>query len=260
MGRKIKMGLLLLAVALGWLVPGHAAAGGAWMAPVADRYEPGDIATMVGYFERGTDGAERPVFITALPYDDQWNLPDDVDRIPVGTLLAQRTGHGGYLSYRAVTRFQVPEHLVPGVYEVSYDWDNGFLGDLIGGSIYVGVDPGPDGISREWAADEPEITNLADSAVIAMPAGNITAGELRRRDGVGTTEAIRAATTLVVEAEQIEGPTAAIVEPTAEPLISRRSDGFSAGWAIGSAFLAVTAIAAMVLFARRNGSQPRLKR
>jgi len=160
----------LLLVGLG--PPAHA--GGSWFRPVKDRSEPGEPVTLVGYTGGGTLGG-----VEDGPFDGYLVTPDGA-RLPVGRLDVRETGQGGYLTLRASITFTLPADLGPGVYEFHYcnaACDEG-LGDIIGGEVFVGVDPSYP-VSREWALDDPEIANLADDARLVGPGWETTAGELR---------------------------------------------------------------------------------
>lgn len=161
------------------------AAGGSWFNPVADRYEPGDTATLVGYTGGGILGAldDGPFFgflAARVDEDDYVPISPDFEPLELGELDITRTTHGGYLSYRAAVTFELPGDLEPGVYRFDYcnEACDKQLGDLIGGFVWVGVDPNYT-ITRYWAPDEPELANLAPGQVISGPALNSTAPQAR---------------------------------------------------------------------------------
>lgn len=167
-----------------------AAAGGSWFDPVKDRYEPGEEATLVGYTGGGAFGwiEDGPFFGYLLDSNDNGEMVVDGPRRPLGEIELEDTGRSGYLQLRASITFTVPAELEPGVY--GFDYCNADcsqrLGDLIGGLVYVGVDPAHP-ISREWPVDDPQVANLDDDARIAGPGFDVSAGDVR--DG----EAIRPA-------------------------------------------------------------------
>ena len=157
-----------------------ATAGGSHLAPVRDRYERGEVATLVGYTSGGQLGwiQDGPFFAYLAAGDvTLWasrRLPPDAAAL--GPLSVQARGR----TLRVSVSFPVPEHLAAGVYTVTYCNDpcTTGLGDLIGGSVAVGVDP-PTRVQREWPPDDPEIANLADDALLSGPGYRVTAAEVR---------------------------------------------------------------------------------
>jgi hypothetical protein len=171
---------------------GPAAAGGSWLSPVRDRYEPGELVTLVGYVgPGGTLGSvdDGPFFAYLHHLEAPLSAPNDLPIAPfapqpsdlrLGQLVVEQTGQAGYTAYRASIKFPLPGDLRIGRYGVSYcnaSCTKG-LSDLIGGVIFVGTEPdGP--IGRTWPLDEPEVANLADSALLHGPGWQITALEAR---------------------------------------------------------------------------------
>jgi len=149
-------------------------AGGSHMYSVADRYEPGEVATMVAYINRsGTLGSidDGPFFayLRTTPYSNGDTssylemapfTPRPTD-LPLGPIDITHFDRPGYLEYRLAFHFTVPEWLRPGAYAVMYcnaGCSKG-VSDLMGGSIFVGVDP-PYAYTRDWPPDEPEWANV----------------------------------------------------------------------------------------------------
>jgi len=169
-----------------------AAAGGSWLSPVRDRYEPGDMVTLVGYVgPGGTLGSvqDGPFFAYLRHLEDPLQVPNQLQMapftpqatdLPLGRMLVQTTGRTDYAAYRASLRFRLPSNLPAGRYGAIYCNSTCMkgLGDLIGGVIFVGIDPDAQ-ISRTWPMDEPEISNLAGDAVLDRPGMQVTAGEVR---------------------------------------------------------------------------------
>ena len=161
--------VLALVVALGLTLGGSAAPahGGANLHPVQDRYEPGDIATYVGYVVPSSAGGwvdDGPYFTWATPAGAG-------DRVLLGQPSWAPAPALGPRVLRVSITFAVPTDLTPGHYELMTcnERCGKGLGDLAGGTLHVGVDPsGP--IHREWPPDEPEIVNLPSGAVLSMPA------------------------------------------------------------------------------------------
>ena len=172
---------------------GAAWAGGSWMTPVQDRYEPGDRATLVGYvIGSGTLGsiADGPfyAYLRTTPHVDSdsstWPMmapftPRSTD-LSLGQLDVKATGKGGYLEYRVAIEFTIPPRLAPGAYSVVYcnaDCSKG-ISDLIAGMLWIGVDP-PYQLTRSWPIDEPEIANLAPTSTLSGPGWRASAAEIR---------------------------------------------------------------------------------
>lgn len=164
--------------ALGSVAP--ASAGGSYLAPVRDRYEPGDVATLIGYTAGGQLGwvQDGPFYAYLVAGDiTLWaerRLP--TDHVALGPLSIAERGRG----LRVSISFPVPPHLAAGLYTVTYCNDpcTTGLGDLIGGSVAVGVDPARE-VQREWSLDDPEIANLADDAILTGPDLAVTAADVR---------------------------------------------------------------------------------
>lgn len=174
-----------LVVLVGLLMgSGTATAGGGRLSPVRDRYEPGAVATLVGY----TGGPVLDPELLAVPFYgylrpiDDGSRPalDDTGRY-VGELVLEQTSHGGYLDLRVSITFPVPADLPPGEYELTYCDDpctGRFLGDLVPSPVSIGVDPVRP-VVRDWAPDEPELANLAPSALLVGPGFQTSAGAPR---------------------------------------------------------------------------------
>lgn len=169
---------LALLVGLLTVWTGPASAGGGSLAPVQDRYEPGEDATLVGY----THGPvpDEPLYAYLRGADGSLPALDDTGRY-VGELVVRETTHRDYLRLRVSVTFAVPASLPAGQYEVTYCDDpctGQFLGDLAPSPVSIGVPP-PRPVVRMWAPDEPEIANLAPGAVLVGPGYQTTAGALR---------------------------------------------------------------------------------
>ena len=158
---------------------GSSSAGGGWLAPVQERYEPGQAATLVGYTQGPVP--DEPFYAYLRLLDDGTRPAlDDTGRY-VGELVVRETAHRGYLRYRVSLTFDVPANLPAGQYEITYCDDpctGQFLGDLVPSPVSIGVSPARP-IVRMWAADEPEIANLAAGGVLVGPGYQTTAGALR---------------------------------------------------------------------------------
>lgn len=156
-----------------------AAAGGGSLAPVQDRYEPGQEATLVGYTQGPVP--DEPFYAYLRPADDG-SVPalDDSGRY-VGELVVQETTQRGYLRFRVSLTFAVPASLPAGQYEITYCDDpctGQLLGDLVPSPVSIGVSPARP-VVRMWAPEEPELANLAPAAVLVGPGYQTTAGALR---------------------------------------------------------------------------------
>lgn len=162
-----------------WGGGGPASAAGGSLAPVQERYEPGQEATLVGYTQGPVPDEPFYAYLRAV---DDGSLPalDDSGRY-IGELVVRETTHRDYLRYRVSVTFAVPASLPAGQYEVTYCDDpctGQFLGDLVPGPVSIGVSPARP-VVRFWAAEEPEIANLAPAAVLVGPGYQTTAGALR---------------------------------------------------------------------------------
>ncbi|MCA1846395.1 MAG: hypothetical protein LC792_25005, partial [Actinobacteria bacterium] len=173
---------LALLLALAGAAP--ARAGGSWLDPVADRYEPGDVATLVGYVGRGQLGwVDDGPFYAYLRAGDLGGVapPGFTDQgLSVGRLEVDPLGGADATVLRVSLSFRLPSSLPPGSYGVAYCNDpctNG-LGDLIGGRLSVGADP-PAPFVRAWPPDEPDVADLAPGALLAGPSSVATAEEVR---------------------------------------------------------------------------------
>lgn len=169
------LAVLVAVMALGGTPAG---AGGGQLAPVQDRYEPGGTATMVGY--TGMAVPDEPFYAYLRPFGEDTTALDD-SGIYVGELVVRETAHRDYLRLRVSITFDVPAGLAPGQYELTYCVDPctaTFLGDLVPSALSIGVDPIRP-VVRTWAPEEPEIANLAPSAVLVGPGFQTTAGALR---------------------------------------------------------------------------------
>ena len=154
-----------------------AIAKGSELTPVRDRYEPGDVATLVGYTGGPQLRAHRPPGpYRAFLEDEEGRL-----KIEVGQLELTDTGRRGWESLRVIARFPISAHLPPGHYRLTYCTDTcqlPLLGDITGGLLSVGVDP-PYPWSHLWPLDEAEIGNLPDHAILTGPGYQTTAGDVR---------------------------------------------------------------------------------
>lgn len=169
---RVVLGSLVCVIVLG---TAPASAGGSWFEPARDRYEPGEAATVVGYTGGGQLGwIEDGPFYAYLTPDPSGGARGggllDTSDIPLGLLLLQETGRGGYLSLRAAITFTVPPDLAPGEYgfAICNDPCTTGLGDFIGGSVWVGMDPPSPFDRSDWPADDP--ARMGAPASVGLPA------------------------------------------------------------------------------------------
>ncbi|HEX2046323.1 MAG TPA: hypothetical protein VHF27_01065 [Acidimicrobiales bacterium] len=171
MGRRWAGALaLLIGVLADW--SGVAEAGGGRLAPVRDRYEPGEVATLVGY----TAGP-----VPQEPFYAYLRSADGVTEWYVGELVVEETPHTGHLHLRVSVAFEVPAELEPGEYDVVHCDDGctgAALGDLVASPVSIGVDPARR-VVREWALDDPEVANLEADVLLVGLGFQTTAGQLR---------------------------------------------------------------------------------
>lgn len=161
--RRIASALACLVLALAPAGPAEAG-GGSILYPVQDRYEPGDMATAVGYVSAAPGQGwldDGPYFVYAEAGPNR--------RVPLGRIGAQPTRFGAAM-VRVDLTFEVPDDLAPGHYALVTCNDRCAkgLGDLTGGTLHVGADPTVP-VVRQWPPDEFEIVNLPDGARTAWP-------------------------------------------------------------------------------------------
>jgi hypothetical protein len=158
-----------------------AAAGGVdLLHPVQERYEPGETATMIGYTSAGASTGMPSGDIGDGPYFGRLVAdPESGRQIDLGPTTVTETGRRDRFAVRLSITFTVPAGLAPSSYEVLVcdATCSRSLGELYGGTIYVGVDP-PPGLDRGWLIDDPAVAELPDGArVSGVPVERIRAGE-----------------------------------------------------------------------------------
>lgn len=139
---KFVVGISVLAVT--WsLMMGIAAAGASWFEASADNLSPGESVTMVGFTSGGDLGwlNDGPFFGFVNPESPQggtvaWN-GSVASLIPVGELTLDEIDSE---TVRAHITFAVPDDLSDGTYAFEYCNDpcTTGIGDLVGGTLYVG--------------------------------------------------------------------------------------------------------------------------
>jgi hypothetical protein len=242
---RLRLGITLVACVTDVvLTAGPASAGGSWFSPAEDRYEQGETATVVGYSGRGTQGwiENGPYYAYLIPGSggggdgDSSLLPPSAVR--VGQLLLQETGRGGYLTLRAAITFPIPSDLVSSRYSftVCNDPCTMGLGELIGGEVWVGVDP-PQPLGRsDWPAEDPARQGLPASVPLPAPPP--------------TTTALPTTTTPPTIHERSPA------QPAAAPVrVPSDGDGTSFPWLpVGAGVVLLTVVAMAVLRHRRRSS------
>jgi len=222
--------------------PGTAEAGGGRLSPVRDRYEPGEVATLVGYTGGPAAAAVAGEFFYAYlrPVDEDPGAGLDETDLYVGELFIQETAHAGYLAFRVSVTFDVPGDLDPGEYELTYCDDPCTatpVGDLGPSPLSIGVDPGRR-IVREWAPDEPEIANLGPDALLVGPGFQTTAAELR----TPAPPPAPIPPPLPDPVIELPSPPAPVPAPASEEM----------DWRVPSALVAASAAATAVVLGRRQ--------
>jgi hypothetical protein len=233
--RAVASGVVLLGLLAG-AVP--ARAGGSWLYPVADRYEPGDVATLVGYAGPGQQGwlEDGPFYAYLEPAAGDRPPSAQDGGQPLGPLTVEPTGRAGWEALRITLSFRLPIDLAAGSYQVMYCNDpcaKG-LGDLVGAMVDVGVDPsGP--VIREWSLDEPEIANLAPDAVVSGPGYRATAHDIRSGDITRFVDP-PPASDLPAPAPAASAPPASAPPASAPPTLAaeRRSPGAGSAGAVNA--------------------------
>ena len=161
--------LTLLAATLVATPPAHAGGCDSYY-PVHDRYEPGDVVTMVGYTAAAVEGwRDRAPYVAIVRphYEDD---PDGIaPPIPVGELeITEIEAFVGWPgaeprpALRASVSFTIASDFSRGRYAVdSVGRDDAGLGWLCAGPLNVGVDPiRPLQRHSYWPPDEPEWANV----------------------------------------------------------------------------------------------------
>lgn len=164
-----------VAVLAGPLAPPVGAGGGSWLYGARDRYEPGEQVTLVAYVTYVRPGwiedgpFDATLRLAPIPLDGSAEDPDAAD-LPLGPLTLQETGRGHPHGLRASITFELPPDLAPGLYSISYGNASGddWLGDLVGGEVWVGVDPAYP-IHRGWPADDPALTGAPARVPLPPP-------------------------------------------------------------------------------------------
>jgi len=151
---------IVAAAFLGTIAAAPALAGGSWMYPSEDTYQPGDTVKAVGYIGSATADGPPLARLNLVPIE-----PDTEHQGPtwhdLGPVKVAATGLGGYLSYRVSIEFVLPPDLRSGYYLAEVrDSSGGFVGDLIGVGLVVGLEPTePRWI--DWPLGEPLIAELS---------------------------------------------------------------------------------------------------
>jgi hypothetical protein len=206
------MGLATTLVAVA-LFPSRAAAG--CPQPVRDRYEPGEVVTIVGYARgcvaiaaESSVRENRPVYGFLQPdpcghveasrcravrsgYGPRVDLAGDV---PLGRFVIDDSTHD-WRGLRMSLTFTLPADLPRGAYVVAVCQDpcSDGLGEVGRWPIYVGVDLPPYWRPvRHWPLDDPAVQQLSDDALLLGHDGQaITAGEVRAGITMGNPAAAR---------------------------------------------------------------------
>ena len=179
--RRVIPVLVLVVVHTIVMVPA-AFAGGTWMKTPDQQVEPGEEVDLVGYVW----AADRPsveesqwlAHFNLAPMPEYGSVEQRL--ISLGPVTVERSGLSAYLEYRVSLTFTIPEGLEPGNYMITVANEQGdYLGDLIGASLAIGVEPWPP--SYYWPVDEPLVAQLPDNAWLRGPNWEITAGQVKRK-------------------------------------------------------------------------------
>jgi hypothetical protein len=236
---------LLVGLVLGGTSP--ALAGGGRLAPVQERYQPGEVAVLVGYTGDPvlTTLPEESFFAYLRPAGAGGGARLLRSDVYLGELSVEETAHRGYLRFRVSLTFTVPAYLEPGDYDVVYCDDpctGALLGDLVDSPVSVGVDP-IRRVVREWALDDPEVANLAPDAVLVGPGFSATAAEIR---------AGRPVTTPAGTPDTTVAPVAAPAEPAPPSVTAPTDEGMA--WPLPTALVLAAAAGTGLVLSRRQGS------
>ncbi len=215
-----------------------AAGGGDWLDPVLDRYSPGEVATVVAYTAPGQQGwvGDGPyqAYLRAVPFDRQENVEEDLlpagehpSDISLGPLVLQETGRGGMQALRISLTFNVPD-LEPGAYAIHYcNADCSYLGQLVGGTIWVDVDPSYS-ISRSWPEDDPARAGAAADVPLPPPPPTTQPPTTAPSTTTTSTTTSTPSTSRAEATSSTEIATETIVSPTgpSEPTTERSRPGW----------------------------------
>jgi hypothetical protein len=150
------------------LVP--ASAGGSWLDPSWERVEAGDNISLSSYISHGQLGwiNDGPfyAYLSGATYGrvtDEGNGGATTD-VPLGKLKVNESERRLAVS----VDFTLPNDVPTGEYWVLVCNDpcTAGLGDLIGGVLYVGMDPPP--VEEEVTSVTPDTSNLAAASIVAI--------------------------------------------------------------------------------------------
>ena len=271
----------LAALAVGLLPAAPARAGGTWLSPVRDSYTSGEDVTIVGY-SSGT-GSGGPVeqgpfygWLRVVPSEAYRDPPDGVwpfvhpSDLRVGEVAIDRTRRLDWATYRLELSFHLPSTLADGSYEivVCNDPCRTSFGDVIGATVYVGVDP-PEPLTREWPLDDPAIAQLDDDALVyapGWPGYTLTAAQIRRGEtapGPAPVDQQAAQETaearLDAGAAQPDRDPAAAPEPAARPDVELAAQDDGGGSAARPLLYAAGAVALAAGYVGLRRAGPRRK-
>lgn len=249
-----------------------AAAKGANMFTVADRHEPGDTATLIGYTTGGRIGDpedEGPFHAYLMVEAGSWPHYEEVmggeettlydaDDIPLGPVEMTETEAWGQPAVRASVTFQLPADLAPGEYNVLVcggPCTSTGPGDLGSGYIAVGVDPFYR-LERMWPPEEPAVSQLADDDLLLDAQGYLTEVADLRAEAAADRDAADhdgAADTATARRTATGDETAGASSPRHD----RDDETDVAGivpWLLGAVLLGAVGVTTTVWRARRHGA------
>jgi hypothetical protein len=248
--------------------PRPAGAGGAdWLYPARDRYEPGQVVTVIGYGYgdvadyRDEARAHGPFHGYLRLQTQPWPgtlVTED------GVTIEAAEGQPAWHATRVSVTFRLAADLEAGVYALAIcnDGCTRTLGVFEAPSLYVGVDP-PEPVVRDWPLTEPAIRWLeADALLVDEYGRRLTAAEVRAGRLPPTPDGVTLAAPEPPAAPPASDPAPADPAPTApavraagEPTAAEESataspygDRPATAWVIGAA--AVLAATGALLWRR----------
>ena len=185
-------GLALTALPAGGLGATPAAASGGWTAstaaagdadtlsPARDRYEPGQIVTMIGYSGGDPQAWRTTAYYGWLQASAEIEQGSGGPGLRVGRVTVEEVTPFWKGDLRVSIEFSLPRDLAPGLYflDICDEACARRLGFFVPSTVSVGVDPA-EPVVRGWPLTDPAIRWLEADALLDGPTGPVTAADVR---------------------------------------------------------------------------------